>query len=123
MEAGYTFLLTQVDDHLWVILSDPNQDPREILVVSITTWREGKDPACMIEREEHPFVTHRSCLTYIEARVLSRDSFYTLKDGGYLKLQEPVSNELLGRMREAAAKTQNLKPVFKEILQRQGLVS
>jgi hypothetical protein len=122
MEAGYTFLLTQVDDHLWVILSDPNQDPREILVVSITTWREGKDPACMIERGEHPFVTHRSCLAYIEARVLSRDSFYTLKDGGYLKLQEPVSNELLGRMREAAAKTQNLKPVFKEILQRQGLV-
>ena len=76
----------------------------------------------MIERGEHPFVTHRSCLAYIEARVLSRDNFYTLKDGGYLKLQEPVSNDLLGRMREAAAKTQNLKPVFKEILQRQGLI-
>ena len=122
MEAGNTFLLTKVDDHLWVILSDPSQDAGEILVVSVTTWREGKDPACMIERGEHPFVTHRSCMAYIEARCVSRDNLYTLKDGGYLKMQEPVSTELLGRMREAAAHTQNLKPVFKAILQRQGLI-
>jgi hypothetical protein len=61
-------------------------------------------------------------MAYIEARVLSRDNLHTLKDGGYLKLQEPVTTELLGRMREAAAKTQNLKPVFKSILQRQGLI-
>src|ERR1700730_3304378 len=111
MEAGYTFLLPTVDHHLWVLLSDPAQDADNVLVVSVTTWREvGKDQACMIERGEHPFVTHTSCLAYIEARVLSLANLLTFKDGGYLKLQEPVSEDLLERMRQGAVATQNLKP-------------
>jgi hypothetical protein len=122
MEAGDTFLLSQVDDHLWVVLSDPDRDADRVLVVSVTTWRDGKDPACMVERGEHPFVTHRSCLAYVEARVLSRDNFFTFKDGGLLKSHQRVSPELLARMREGAARSGNLKPALLEILRQQGLV-
>jgi hypothetical protein len=122
MEAGDTFLLTKVDDHLWVILSDPGQDADQVLVVSVTTWRQGKDPACMIGRNEHPFVTHESCMAYIEARALSRANLFTFKDSGLLKLLDPVSAGLLGRMREGAARSDHLKPAFKDILRRQGLI-
>ena len=41
MNAGETFLLSEqhadIDPHLWVVLSDPAQNSKQILIVSLTT--------------------------------------------------------------------------------------
>jgi hypothetical protein len=76
----------------------------------------------MIERQEHPWVTRRSCIAYGFARLLCRDDFYRFKDAGLLKLQAPIAPDLLQRIREGAARSPYLKIAFLNILKRQGLV-
>ena len=37
MEAGDCFRFRERDDHLWIVLSDPQQNPDRVLVVNLTT--------------------------------------------------------------------------------------
>jgi hypothetical protein len=43
VQAGFTFELAEkhqeIDDHLWIILSDPAKDDQNILIVSMTTHK------------------------------------------------------------------------------------
>jgi len=45
VQAGDTFLLgdKRVDDHLWVIVSDPTTDASRVLLVSLTTAAPHKE--------------------------------------------------------------------------------
>ena len=49
MQPGFTFL-TELDRHLWVVLSDPAKDDQNVIIVSITTLEPHKDQACLIPR-------------------------------------------------------------------------
>ena len=62
MKAGDTILIaepgTSNDSHLWMVISDPEQDAK-CLIVNFTSWRADKDQACVIEYDEHPYVNTR----------------------------------------------------------------
>ena len=77
MDASATFLLAEdhqdIDPHLWVVLSDPIQNSNQVVLVSLTTWREDKDQACVIPDTERPRRGHRRVV------VLCMDNRY--KDG------------------------------------------
>ncbi len=122
MELGFTFLLTEADRHLWIVLSNPKVDPETVLLVSVTTWRPDKDRACMIQRGEHQFVTHDSCVSYLEARDASLAQLYALKDSGYLKTQEPLTPTLLKRVLDGAVNSRFLPIKYSQLLSNQGLI-
>jgi len=121
MEAGDCFTLTNVDDHFWIIISDPKQNTDRVLFVSFTTWDERKDPACMVGRGEHEWVTHESCIAYYYTKEAKLSQLLSLKDSGALKPQKPVSKELLKRIWLGAVASDDFKPTFLAILQGQGL--
>ena len=77
MNSGDTFLLDDraIDDHLWVVISDPNKDEDRILIVSLTTAACYKERACIIQASEHPWVRHETCVAYDKARVVSLVDF------------------------------------------------
>ncbi len=56
MKAGDTFILPDdsADKHLWVVISDPDQDPERILVVGLTSYDVTKEDVCLIKAREHP---------------------------------------------------------------------
>ena len=88
MQQRTTFRLTQVDDHLWVVLSDPSQFPHEVVIASFTTEARYPEKTCIVEQNEHPTgLTHRSCIAFEFARVVSLDQLYGFKDTGLLKIQ------------------------------------
>lgn len=126
MEAGSTFCLaevhTEIDDHLWVVLSEPEQNPESVLLVSITTLRPHKDQACLIHRGEHPWVTHDSCVAYDFARTVTLKQLNALKDSGRIVLRERLSELLLTRIRRAAADSTRLEMRFADLLIEQGLL-
>jgi hypothetical protein len=70
MRAGDAFFLKSVaaDKHLWVIISDPESHPDQVLFVSMTTHDITKEDVCVINQGEHPFVTHKTCIDYSHAR-------------------------------------------------------
>ena len=124
MHAGDAFLLLDksVDDHLWIVVSDPIKDKNKVLIVSMTTAAPHKEAVCLIQPGEHPWVRHDTCVSYDNARLVSLQQLLALKDTGMLDMQEPCSNLLLKRIRDAAGDSVDLPMEMAEILSEQELV-
>lgn len=124
IREGHTFLLDRpdLDDHLWVIISDPVLDYEHVVIVNLTTWREKGDPTCIVEEGEHEWVKHTTCVNYRKAKVV-RDKFLDACDAkGYVKWLGPVDNDLLGRIRAGAAESPFTPHKVSDILNEQGLL-
>lgn len=125
MEAGSAFLSVDPKshrEHLWVILSDPKKDEQKILIANVTTLDDWKERVCLLERGEHPMVTHESCVYYEESRVTTLKALYDGKDAGLVKVVDPVSPALLQRMREGAMASGRIPLDNAQVLLEQGLV-
>jgi hypothetical protein len=121
MTAGETFLLPGLDDHLWMVISDPVKTPEELVVVCFLSWQPQYDQACVLEAGDHPFIKHSTCVNYPGARVVSDAKLESLKAGGALRTKDPLSTHLLARIRESAANA-DIPTECYDALRRQGLV-
>src|SRR2546422_4451969 len=112
MDAGTTFLLTEnrrvLDDHLWVVLSDTEKFPEQVVIVSLTTHTPEKDQACIVQPNEHPWVRHTSCVSYFHAKVVTLAMLLRWKDAGLIVLQEPLHPNILGRIRQRSGDSTTL---------------
>jgi hypothetical protein len=121
---GDTFLLADpaVNSHLFVILSDPAQDPARIVIASLTSWRADKDPSCTAEPGEHRFVRRRSCVHYSEDRLITTSQYDRFLAAGSIVPQDPLSEPLLNRLLDGAAVSPYLPLGSRQILVEQGLI-
>jgi len=126
MKAGDTFLIplpgTSLDSHLWIVLSDPEQDPRRILIVNLTTVRDGSDPACVLHVGDHHFVRHDTCVSYAGAKVVSGADIERLFQAKALSHNVAVSPEVLERIRRGAGDSTRMRMEHADILVDQGLL-
>jgi len=104
MNAGDTLIIdepgTSLDSHLWIVISDPEDYPEEIVLVNFTKYRPDKDQACILERGDHPFISQRTSVEYRGAKTASAKELQTLLDGGQISSHKPTSPELLERIRD-----------------------
>lgn len=70
-EQGTAYFLAGL--HYYFVISDPNLDPENIVVVNMTTCRgfATEDRSCILEENEHPIVRHKSWIKYEKAEVAS----------------------------------------------------
>jgi hypothetical protein len=122
MDAGSTFLLTQVDNHLWIVLSDPKIDASNVLLVSVTTATRLKESVCLLNVGDHPWIRHESCVSYEHAKVVKMETLDELKFQGLLKLEQPISATILKRVREGAARSVRMRLEDAQVLIDQGLI-
>ena len=124
MEAGETFYLPDkaADGHLWIVISDPAKDSDRVLLVSMTTYDVDKEDVCLIEAGEHPKVKHKTCICYKPARATSLANLNRLRDSGYIEMQEPVSADLLQRIRRGAALSRRIELEHLELMEEQELL-
>jgi len=126
MKPGDTFIIpqpgTSLDSHLWVVISDPAQDAKAILIVNFTTLRGDSETACVLAVGEHPFVKHETCVSYRGAKVVSEADIATLMKAGQLKSHAAVSEAILKRIRDGAANSSRMSLEHAEILSCQGLI-
>jgi hypothetical protein len=71
---------------------------------------------------DHPFIKHKSCIRYKDARVASLAQIRTLLNGGQMTRREPVSAELLARIRDGARESDFLPEEYRRLLQSQGFI-
>lgn len=121
MNAGDAYLLADVDIHLWVVISDPLLDPIKVVSVNLTTWKPYHDQACVLTGGEHPWVKHKTCVNYREARIASDEDLETLKAHQLLIPQQPFSQELLELLRSRVMDSR-MPEEAADILMTQGLV-
>jgi len=111
------------DPHLWIILSDPQSHPADaILIANLTTRRSDSDTACVLNKGEHPFIKHDSCVNYQDSRLVDGQNLRQAFASKVLLPRQPVSAALLRRIRAGAAHS-NLIPLDNlQLLKDQGLV-
>jgi hypothetical protein len=124
MKAGDTFYLSKkaADGHLWVIISDPERFPDPVLFASLTSFDVTKEDACVIEGGEHPNLTHKTCVAYDKIRAASLEQLEKLARAKLLHQQQPVSAELLARIRLGASISRWIEWDHVVILVDQGLL-
>lgn len=117
------------DPHLWVIISDPIKDADEVLHVNFTSLvptalmhDPRNDRSCMIRAGEHPFVQHDTCVYYFGARTCSVSHLQWRHGRRELWMEEPVSRELLEKIRRGAAESDHILPAHYDILVAQNLI-
>lgn len=123
MRAGDTFVTPDMDDHLWIVLSDPTLERDRLVVVCFLSWQEYHDQSCIVRPGEHPFVRHDTCVNYAGATTVADTVLEKLKAQGKLKLKDPVSPELLERIRRSAENSDSIPTGCYQILREQGFVS
>ena len=121
MNAGDTFILANrdVDEHLWFVLSDPAEDPANVVIASFTSWRQDKEQACIVEPDEHSFVVRKTCVSYGDAKIVT-DAFLNEKlAAGHIEARDPLGEVLLDKIRSRAADSRRMKTAAWQILERQ----
>ena len=121
MNAADTFLISDFDDHLWAVISDPAVDARNVVVVLFVSWTEKYDQACVLNGGEHPFIKHRTCVQYPGAKVVSGERLEQLRQEGKLRAKAPLSPALLSMIRQNAANADIPTRAY-EIRREQGFV-
>jgi hypothetical protein len=87
-------------EHLWIVVAGPTP-AGELAIFNITSWREGCDESCIVERGEHPFVQHKSVVAYARGQLLSDETWALLQRHG-CTMKPPVSAELLRKIQDGA---------------------
>jgi hypothetical protein len=118
---GACYLVPKVDDHVWVVISDPSQNPELIVVVRFLSETEGTENDCILDVGDHPFIKHRTCINYTGAAHVSIQTLQGLANANTLKWMTPVSPEVLARIR-GAAETSDIPLKYYQVLRDQGLV-
>lgn len=104
------------DDHLWIVINSPPEHGGRALIVNVSTFRPGAETTCLIEKGEHPFVTHQSYVRYRSARETNMANLVRAVDLGKLRRHAVVSAALLTRIRSGAAASRLLPSDLRRLL-------
>jgi len=107
--------------HLCAILSDPDQDPSEVLIVSLTEAHPKKDTACILQPGDHPALYKPTCVAYDLANTPSLSDLTQARDAGELISAQPMDPAILDRMPKRSSLSTKMLPEHWDILDRQGL--
>lgn len=122
MNAGDTFRFRSGDEHLWMVISDPGVDSSKALLVNCTTWRADKEQTCLLNPGDHPAIEHNSVVYYAGSRVHSLVHLHYLLNNDKIVLHDPLSAQVLTRVREGAASSKQIRLDHGQILFDQNLV-
>jgi hypothetical protein len=124
MKAGDTFVLEgkSADRHIRVIFSNPDAFPDAVIFVTMTSVDVTKEKVCVIKAGEHSNVHHLTCIAYERIMSAKREELVHLFDTGELHSREPVSEEILARIRTGASLSRDIKPELLDVLLEQGVL-
>lgn len=126
MNLGDTFRFSSVIDehqHLWVIISDPQMDAEQVLIVSFTTWASYKDQTCIVFGSEHDDLSHRSCVAYNYAMARPLSALLSAESVAHLNRKSAAHPELVRKIQDGAARSTQLARGLREILVKQGFIA
>jgi len=98
MKAGDTFLYPLPNEHLWIVLTNPDANG-EVLVVNITTVRSADkdsiDMTVTLNPKDHPFVKDLSYVYYRAAMTKQVSELQAEEKANRLRIKECCSPEVL----------------------------
>jgi hypothetical protein len=96
--CGDTFLLEDedgYDQHLCIVVTPPSED--KVAVVSVTTRHSRSEALVVLQKEDHPFLTHESVIAYRYSRVVKIEYIENAVRNKEAAPRERASENLLRR--------------------------
>ena len=100
LHCGDTFYVAETEDdepHLTIIITPPEEG--EVVTVTVTTRRRHSETLVTLNVGDHPFIKWASGIAYSYARIRTVDEIENAIRSGRAKTREPVSPDLLKRIR------------------------
>lgn len=125
MQAGDTFVLIEkdIDEHLWVVISDPNLNEDQIVIVNLTTHSVLKDQSCILKRGDHPFVKRKTIVNYRDAQITNKKDLDWWVKSEKLESRRRMNSKVLQRIRAGAAQSEWIPQGARQILIDQALIT
>lgn len=87
--------------HLWLIITQPFGQPPKVIIVSLSTQRDGSDTTVILTSADHPFVRHSTVVFYADAREVEANLLERLVRLDKSRLHSHTcSPDLLSRVRD-----------------------
>jgi len=121
-DCFYNKAVPGIPSHRWVIVSDPEQDQHNVLIVNFTDADDHHDTTCVFTPTDIPWLTKRTCMAYQFAKLTSIQKLEEAEAKGLLFGHCEVSEEALALIREGVSTSEELKKTdYLELLRSQGL--
>jgi hypothetical protein len=98
ISCGNTFLIEDEDGydcHLCILVTPPSDG--EVVIVAVTTERARSETLVRLKKEDHPFLTHASVISYAYSRVTTTEEIERAVKNGTAMPRANASESLLKR--------------------------
>lgn len=96
LRPGETFH-SEIDGHLWVVLTEPDES-NGLLCVSLVTQRSYSDTTTVCQPGEHPFIKRPTCAHYGFAEFYAAKRLRDGLEAGTFTKKQPCSDDLFRKI-------------------------
>lgn len=106
--------------HLFVSLTDPQGIDKEILLVSVSSYRVGvtTDTTCRLFAGDHSFIKHDSVVDYANARIERSDKLVKGVNLGLFVAKDAMDSAIFARICHGLAQSRFVAPKFLRFYER-----
>ena len=125
MEIGDCFVnksTARLPSHLWIVISDPNCDAENVLIVNVTDIKNHYDHSCILTMPDHSWLAKDSCVAYQWAKNTSLAELNMAQSLGLISMKEPLAADVLQRILTGAHISDELRGAHRELLRSQSLI-
>lgn len=100
--------------HLFIVLTDPFNDTgngiSRVLLVSLSSVRDGCDRTCILKPGDHPFIRHESFVAYWSARIEEAGKVASAVHNNVFQAHHPVSEQVMLRICQGLESSRHTAP-------------
>lgn len=108
--------------HLWLVATPPYGDPPQVIIVNITTPNSDSDKTVMLDKGDHPLITHVSAVYYTDAKIVSASYIGKYKRENPNDKCVPFDQKIIKRIQEGFENSPYVRPIilnfFKRVVNR-----
>jgi hypothetical protein len=84
--------------HLWIVLTEPEGQPLEVVIVNLTKNKPLADTTCILSPGDHTFIKVETVVHYADARKVPAEPLHALTKLTSYDFHDDCSEELLERI-------------------------
>ena len=101
--AGKTFFRSTPPankSHLWISVTNPEGTPEQVVIVNLTTHRNGCDTTVLLNSQDHRFIKHETVVRYVDAQFAQVVAVQNAIKAGISSFHDDCSDDLLEKLKQ-----------------------
>ena len=90
----------KIKAHLWIVVTEPNLETQECVIVSVTTLKGSQDQTITLQPGDHRFIDRPSVVMFSDARLANAQSLQDDIEGGSARRHSPCSHDLISLVKD-----------------------